>query len=159
MTCNLSARFASHVVVLNFGRKIAEGTPERIREDPLVKEAYLGTERDGGTPCVLMFKICMCATAGCTRCAASRCNIESGEIVAVLGANGAGKSSLLKTVMGLQTASDGQVAARRQRHNELAARPSRAGGPCPGARGPADRHGPNGARESADGRLRAPRHA
>ena len=45
---SLVMKVCDRLVVLNFGEKIAEGTPEEIRGNPEVVEAYLGREEDDG---------------------------------------------------------------------------------------------------------------
>jgi len=36
---------SDHVCVVNYGRKIAEGTPAEVAANPAVVEAYLGSKR------------------------------------------------------------------------------------------------------------------
>ncbi len=41
---------SDHIIVLDYGCKISDGTPEFVRNDPSVIRAYLGEEEDESLP-------------------------------------------------------------------------------------------------------------
>ncbi|ESR23727.1 branched-chain amino acid ABC transporter ATP-binding protein/permease [Lutibaculum baratangense] len=109
---------SDHVLVLDAGRKIAEGRPEEVRENPVVLKAYLGE----GAPVVARGR--QAGEAGRTALKVSGLSasygasevlqgldleVGEGELVAVLGANGAGKSTLMRALAGLHRPVGGAI--------------------------------------------------
>ena len=43
-------QISDHVIVLDYGRKIAEGPPAQVRNEPAVIKAYLGEDEDEELP-------------------------------------------------------------------------------------------------------------
>jgi branched-chain amino acid transport system ATP-binding protein len=125
------------VVVFNFGKKIAEGAPREVVENPLVIDAYLGeryakrtaaagSEKRSMQPAVVEEPLSTrpVVDAGETLLRVRDLSagygdveilhnvsleVRKGEVVALIGANGAGKTTLLRTISRLIRPRSGSI--------------------------------------------------
>ncbi len=111
--------FADRMTVLHYGEVLLEGDPEQVRRDPRLLEVYAGRvleeteappapEREAG-PAALQVSGLVSGYGDAQVLHGVDLEVRQGEVVALLGRNGMGKTTLLHTIMGLVRPSSGRV--------------------------------------------------
>ena len=110
---------SDRILALDAGEPIAFGAPDQIRSDARVIAAYLGegnlsvparalSHAPGAVDTLVVKDLCA-GYGAADELQSVNLRVGQGELVALLGANGAGKSTFLRTVSGLMAPTSGRV--------------------------------------------------
>ena len=102
-------RTCRRVLVLRGGTLIADDQPAAIAQNEAVIEAYLGPWRDRISSMILRTENLTSSYGDVTVVRNVSIAVSSGEVVAVLGANGAGKSTMVRTITNLHDRKTGSI--------------------------------------------------
>lgn len=120
---------SDRILVLDSGQPIAWGEPDEVRRKPEVVQAYLGSTDYQAPPrpepwigsrdATLFVKDLVIDYGAAPVVEGVSLVVNPGELIAILGANGAGKSSILQTLAGLHPASSGLIVLNNENIESL----------------------------------------